>query len=156
MLKRLLASLAVLSAPATMAAPSTVWSVAAGSDNGHQLIVRYLADLPAWVNRGELPNLVAISWPFRSSSGMPSRSEKAEMNDFEDSVTSAVEKQRIGILTVVVTGNGVAEWQFYARSHEDFMRILNQALAGKPRFPVQISLQNDPQWSAYAKFSKAK
>jgi hypothetical protein len=157
MLNRFLSALTLIVSPvlATAAQPA-VWSVGTGKINGHQTIIRHLSALPTWVNQAKFPNLIAVSWSFKSPSGMPSPTDKAAMNDFEETFSAAVEKEHIGILTMVVTGNGVCEWQFYARSDEEFMGTLNKALAGKPRFPIELSLKPDPQWSAYSKFSKTK
>lgn len=157
MLKRILSAITLAASPAlATAAEPAGWSVGTGKFNGHPIIIRHLSELPAWVHQAQFPNLIAVSWSFKSPTGMPSSTDKAQMNDLEEAVSAAVEKEHIGILTMVVTGNGVCEWQFYARSHDEFMGTLNKALAGKPRFPIELSLQQDPQWSAYSKFSRTK
>jgi len=53
-------------------------------------------------------------------------------------------ERECGVLTAIVTGNGVVEWQYYAPTHEEFMKNLNETLATRPRYPITIALQDDP------------
>lgn len=78
------------------------------------------------------------------------------MNVMEDAVSEIVEKRKVAFLTVIVTGNEICEWQFYANSKQDFMQLLNEALSGKPVFPIELAQQHDPTWSAYKQFAQAK
>ena len=100
--------------------------------------------------------MIVITWKFQSKSGMPSPAEKERMNDLEESISSIVESKKQAFLTVIVTGNEVCEWQFYSQNKEEFMALLNQALLGKPAFPIQVSLETDPEWAAYKQFRVGK
>ncbi|HDY7993111.1 TPA: DUF695 domain-containing protein [Vibrio vulnificus] len=151
MIKRILAGL-FATAVATAAPVEDRWSIGTAEDGGRQLIVRYRATIPDGVLPFVYPNMIAITWKFESKSGMPSPAEKELMNVLEDSISNIVEPQEQAFLTVVVTGNGVCEWQFYAKDHQEFMRLMNEALAGKPIFPIQVSLQKDPEWVGYHQF----
>jgi len=155
MLRRVLLSLFATSV--AMAAPTSAsWHVATANDDGHKLLIRYLADLPPWLQRQEFPKLVAITWSLSTPSGMPTREESARTYEFEDILSKAVQDQQVGLLTVVVTGNGIVEWQYYAKDHAQFMTLLNRALKDKPRYPIKIALEADPGWSAYSRFAAAK
>jgi len=90
-----------------------------------------------------------ISWPIASQSGMPTKRESQIHYAFEDRLQAAEESERAGVLASVVTGEGKVEWYYLARSHDLFMRVLNKALEGKPRLPIAISLEQDPEWSTY-------
>ncbi|XYJ92685.1 DUF695 domain-containing protein (plasmid) [Cupriavidus necator] len=90
-----------------------------------------------------------ISWPNASQSGMPTKSESLLHYTFEDGLQAAEESERAGVLAAVVTGEGKVEWYYFAGSHDVFMRVLNTALEGKPRLPIAISLEQDPEWSIY-------
>ncbi|KKL95621.1 hypothetical protein LCGC14_1852770 [marine sediment metagenome] len=151
MIKKLLFGLFATSI-ATTAAADDKWSVGTIEDNGRPIIIRAISNIPENIDPSLYRNMIAITWKFKSESGMPSSEEKERMNDLEDSISSLVESKSQAILTIVVTGNEVAEWQFYAKSQEDFMGLLNQALAGKEVFPIEVSLQKDPEWAAYNKF----
>lgn len=155
MIKQILAGL--FATTVTTAAPAEdKWAVATAEDGGRPLIIRYRATIPKGVLPSAYPNMIAITWNFESKSGMPSPAEKEQMNVLEDSISNVVEPRKQAFLTVVVTGNGVCEWQFYAKDQQEFMMLMNEALAGKPVFPIQISLQKDPEWAAYHQFKGAE
>jgi Family of unknown function (DUF695) len=132
------------------------WDVLKGNDSGHPLVIRHLSAVPSWAGRAEFPKLVAVTWRLENAGQMPTKAESKQTYEFEDLLSAAVESQRVGLLTTVVTGNGVVEWQYYATSHESFMATLNKALSSRPKYPVSIALQEDPTWSAYSRFTAKK
>jgi hypothetical protein len=152
MIKKLLMGLFATTAT-TPAISQDVWEIYTAEDNGMPLVVRLRSDIPSTVTPSAYPHMIAITWQYKSESGMPSALEKESMDDLEDTITSVVEPKNQGFLTVVVTGNETREWQFYARNTQDFMSLLNGALANKPVFPIELSLQSDPEWEAYKQFS---
>lgn len=129
------------------------WDVSKGNDSGHPLVIRHLSNLPSWAGKSNLPKLVAITWRLENVGQMPTKPESEQTYEFEDLLSEAVESQRIGLLTTVVTGNGVVEWQYYAANHESFMATLNKALSTRPKYPISIALQEDSTWSAYSRFT---
>ncbi len=137
---------------ATSASSEDKWGVYTAEDNGAPLIIRHRSNIPSSVTPSLYPHMIAISWRYKSENGMPSDAEKQSMDELEDAISNAVEPKQQGFLTVVVTGNEIREWQFYARSTEGFMGLLNGALANKPVYPIQLSLQSDPEWLAYKQF----
>lgn len=70
----------------------------------------------------------------------------------EDLLAPYVEQTSLSVLTLVSTGEGEREWVYYTRSQNEFMAKMNQALLGYPRFPVEVTLWNDPEWSRYEEF----
>lgn len=132
------------------------WSLGSGNDNGKPLIIRYLSRLPNAFDKTKFPVLMAITWTYESSNGMPPQSEKSRMNELEDALTEAVEKNGAAILTALVTGNNTFEMQFYTQSEKLFVDLLNKALLGKPAFPIQIIPQSDHEWFAYKRFADLK
>jgi hypothetical protein len=50
------------------------------------------------------------------------------------------------------TGVGLREWVYYARSQQEFMSKVNEALRKVPRFPIEIDLWRDPEWKRYEEF----
>ncbi len=152
MLKKILLGLFATTVSASSLAIEK-WSVGTVEDNGRPIIIRVLSKIPENISSLDYPNMIAITWNFKSNSGMPSPSEKELMNELEDSVSELVESKRQALLTVVVTGNEVCEWQFYAKDQDKFMRLLNQALSGKQEFPIQVSMQKDSDWGAYKQFT---
>ncbi|WP_434517127.1 DUF695 domain-containing protein [Dechloromonas sp. ARDL1] len=43
---------------------------------------------------------------------------------------------------------------FYARTEQEFLATLNKALAGQPRFPIEVYAGRDPEWSSYERLRK--
>ena len=97
--------------------------------------------------------MIAVTWPYDTDDGgMPSQDAKERMDLLENLLMPALEDGGNSILTVVVTGNGVREWQWYSRSHDETMQLVNSVLAGHDVFPVEFSIQDDPEWAAYSQF----
>ncbi|APF85631.1 DUF695 domain-containing protein [Ralstonia solanacearum] len=150
--KWLSATLAVAVSSLSFAAQEEkVWDVAAAKDPAGNVrrIVRYRSEMPNWVQRPSFGALIVISWPNANQAGMPTKGESERHYTFEDGVQAAEERDRAGVLAAVVTGEGKVEWYYLARSHDEFMRVLNKTMQGKPRLPITISLEKDPQWSVY-------
>ncbi|MFH1998218.1 MAG: DUF695 domain-containing protein [Planctomycetota bacterium] len=132
------------------------WSVATGQDNGKSLVFRIRTAPPDGVTKKEYCQLVVILWKCDGGeNGMPNSADNQKMVLLEDLMDRAIEDSGQAFLTVVVTGNGVKEWQWYTKSEAEFMSLLNRALSGHEVFPIQISAQPDPEWSAYMNFLNA-
>ena len=91
---------------------------------------------------------------MENESGMPAQKQVERMQLFEDLLRSALEGPGQAYLTVIVTGNGVREWQWYSRDPAETMALVNKALSNHDPFPVQFSVQDDPDWQAYGRFQR--
>jgi hypothetical protein len=131
-----------------------VWSVAIAEDNGKPLIIRVRHNILARVDPTKYPNLLAITWQYEpiSESGMPSKQDEERMSLLEDLLDQALESNGLAYLTVVVTGNGVREWQWYSGDTQQTMTAINTSLSGHKRFPVELVSEADANWEAYRKF----
>jgi len=132
----------------------TCWSVATVEDDGKPLIFRIREQAPSFASKEEFPHLLAVSWPYRSPNeqGMPAPAEAERMGELEDLLDAGLEGVEQAFLSVIVTGNGVREWQWYARDPEKIMELVNQTLRHRKPFPVQFSFQDDPEWQGYEQF----
>jgi hypothetical protein len=130
------------------------WAVAQGEDNGLPLIFRVRSQEPHGIDISLYPNLMAVSWSYEpvNVSGMPPPDVLRRMEQFEDALDSELEAVQSAFLTVIVTGNGVREWQWYSRDTQETMENINKALSPHEPFPVEFSLQSDPHWEAYHRF----
>ena len=92
------------------------WSIATGEDNGKVVIFRIRTQAPAFATKAAFPHLLAVTWQFESPNdqGMPSSEDAERMSELEDLLKAGLEDVRQAFLTVIVTGNGVREWQWYA------------------------------------------
>lgn len=105
-------------------------------------------------DRTRFPDRVVISWRYTSANGQPSDAEFKSMTALEDLLESALEQPALAQLVMVSTGDDLREWVYYTRSQDEFMAAMNRALAGQPRFPVEIGLWKDPRWEAYDEFRR--
>jgi hypothetical protein len=130
------------------------WSIATGEDNGKVVIFRIRKQAPTFATKAAFPHMLAVSWQFESpnAQGMPSSEDAERMSELEDLLEAALEGVRQAFLTVIATGNGVREWQWYARDPKRLMEQVNKALGHREPFPVQFSFQEDPDWEAYSRF----
>jgi hypothetical protein len=74
------------------------------------------------------------------------------MIELEDLLEAGLERVCQAFLSVIATGNGVREWQWYARDPKKLMEQVNKTLGHLEPFPVQFSFQDDPEWEAYSRF----
>ncbi len=131
-----------------------MWFVATGEDEGKPLIFRVRKNPPEFAQESAFPHLLAVSWKYKSPNeqGMPSEGDTDRMAEFEELLTPAFEDAQRAFLTVVVTGNGVREWQWYASDVHEAMQLVNKALGQHAPFPVEFSFQDDPEWQGYSRF----
>jgi hypothetical protein len=130
------------------------WTLATGEDGGKPLIFRIRNQAPSFATKAHFPHLLAVSWQYESPNdkGMPSPAEAQRMTELEGLLDAGLEGVRQAFLTVTVTGNGVREWQWYARDPETTMDLVNKTLGHLEPFPIQFSFQDDPEWEGYCRF----
>jgi hypothetical protein len=83
---------------------------------------------------------------------MPDQDVFERMGQLEDLLMPAFEGAEQAFLTVIATGNGVREWQWYARDPDAVMQLVNETLGEYEPFPIQFSFQDDPDWEGYSRF----
>ena len=135
-------------------ASDDTWTLATGDDDGMPLIVRIRNQPPSFARKDSFPHLLALSWRYEpeDNRGMPSNDVVERMAQLEVLLMPAFEGTRQAFLTVVVTGNGAREWQWYARDPDRVMELVNETLADYEPFPVEFNFQDDPQWEGYSQF----
>jgi len=134
-----------------------VWSTAVSHNEstGRAMILRYVDELAADFSKSSLPVRVVVVWNYESDTGMPATDERQRMDLMEDALEPVIEASGIAILAIVVTGEGGREWTYFARSEREFLAGLNQVLSGQPPFPIEIHVNDDPEWFAYDDFRAA-
>jgi uncharacterized protein DUF695 len=134
----------------------SVWATATSKHltNGRVVVFRYVRDFRTGFDKSSLPDRIILVWRYESQSGMPATAEREAMDRMEDLLGPVVEKPGFAVLALVSTGQGLREWTYYARSEQEFLEVLNHALARASRFPLEIHAAPDPQWSTYERFRK--
>jgi hypothetical protein len=133
---------------------SDQWSLATGEEDHRLLIYRIRLGAPEFASPGSCDHLVVVSWRFQSPNekGLPASEDLERMTEFEDRLQAVFEDARQGFLSVIVTGNGLREWQWYVRDPKSTMELVNKILGGLEPFPVQFSFQDDSEWTVYRRF----
>lgn len=80
---------------------------------------------------------------------MPNELQNAELGNFEDSVVDALDATELAILAFVFTCSGQREWHFYVSDIGAVGQAINEALAGQPVLPIELTVEDDPEWSKF-------
>lgn len=98
------------------------------------------------------PHLVSIFWPYTPEvNGLPSEEINKSQNLFEDAIDE-LETQNLGVLSLVVFGNGQKEWRWYAGDLEQWYAALNKALEKHEQYPLTIQHTEDDNWAYHKEF----
>lgn len=125
--------------------------VAVGDDGGHPVVFRVRNRFPQDLEPVRYPHLIAMIWQYQSDNDtqLPSNADADRMSAFEDQMTAAIQAPGQAVLTAIVTGTGVREWQWYSRDPDESLLLINAALAGQELPPVEFAGDPDPSWEAY-------
>jgi hypothetical protein len=134
------------------------WRIEIAEADGQPLIVRIRNQLPTYACRDKFPHLLGVSWKYDSpnAQGMPTEEDLERMCQLEDLLVDALENAQQAFMTVVITGTGVREWQWYAQNQIDVMELVNETLGELEPFPVQFMCEDDPTWIAYSRFQASR
>ena len=146
--------LAVVAETSQGAVASWATAVSKQEGTGRAIVFRYAQGFKPEFQRSRFPDRVILVWRYRSESGMPSKQERESMDRMENQLVSLVDGSGNAILALVSTGEDLREWIFYAKSEEDFIAALNEALESEPASPIEIHAAADPQWSTYERFRR--
>ena len=79
-------------------------------------------------------------------SGLPDESESAKLEQFENRLIEAVERDSFAILAVVLTGGGEREFVFHSKDRAGFIDRLTHMPQEQARYPLNIQAYDDPAW----------
>jgi hypothetical protein len=130
-----------------------LWFTAEGEEDGQPLVFRGRQHLPSGVAESDYPTRVRIFWPYESAneSGMPDEETNDSQMELEDALAE-LDSPGVSSQMLVVTGNGRKEWLWYVSDLGAWMERLNELLAGRPVFPIEIGNSHEPDWALYHDF----
>jgi len=130
-----------------------LYFTAQGEQDGKPVIYRSLERVPNNQKESDYPNLINIYWSYDVdvNNGMPDPKTNNNQIKFEDAIES-LDQAGISHLMLVVTGNGRKEWIWYVKDVAGWMNQLNEKLAGHDVYPIEIQINEDPEWSTYHNF----
>jgi hypothetical protein len=118
-------------------------------EDGRPVIYK-LSEFPSKETRGQHSWLSIVSWPYDGSqrNGMPTVEVNERMLVLEHALNDR-EDQGHCRHAYSRTGNNLKELALYVSSREQFMGAFNRALVDEPRFPIQITFYEDPEWTDF-------
>ena len=76
---------------------------------------------------------------------------------FENVTVRALERDFLCVFFGVILGNGSKEWMAYTSERSGHMQQgINLALQNYEAFPIEITVEDDPNWVEYSKLLAAK
>lgn len=130
---------------------SNEWFTALSEDeDGHLVTVSGRDELTEFIQSGKFKERVEITWKYEGDEkGMPMDALAEQMENVQETLRKAMEKDKFSILTAVYTGAGEKIWVFYTRTVRVFGERLNEALAPFDLLPISIYTEVDPEWEEY-------
>lgn len=130
---------------------SNEWFTALSEDeDGHLVTVSGRDELTEFIQSGKFKERVEITWKYEGDEkGMPIDVLAEQMENVQETLRKAMEKDKLSILTAVYTGAEEKIWVFYTRTVRVFGERLNEALAPFDLLPISIYTEVDPEWEEY-------
>lgn len=130
---------------------SNEWFTALSENESGQLVtVSGRDELTEFIQSGKFKERVEITWKYKGDDkGMPSEALAEKMEEVQEVLRKAMEKDKLSILTGVYTGGEERIWVYYTRTVRVFGERLNEALAPFEMLPLSIYTEVDPEWEEY-------
>ena len=133
------------------------WTAPAEGNDGRLIMVTGRRDVKKFRDNPRFDKRVEVSWKYSSGAdGMPTKEDSEMMDEVQQRLTEAFDKDPVAVLTGVYTGDGERNWVFYTLSTNIFGKKLNEALASLPILPLEIYAENDPEWNEYDEMSECE
>lgn len=113
-----------------------------------------------FIASGKFKERIEITWRFSTpdEKGLPTDDQEAElMEEVEEKLRIAMEKNKLAILTGVYTGQGSRQWIYITRNTAAFGEMLNKTLQTYPqKLPIEIYAEKDPDNKEYKELLELK
>ena len=127
------------------------WFTANDDNNGVPVVLQGRNSLNHLIGLSSHSTLIRFVWKFEPAGahGLPAEAETERMERFEKAVMEALEAERVCIFYCIYQHEGVKEWLAYCSSVDAAEEILNVALMDHEEYPIELSEEEDPEWSDY-------
>ena len=123
------------------------WNVAEGEDENQPLVVRFRSELRTVEDVSGYPNLLLVNWNYEGDErGMPKDSELESLDDFEDVLTEALEKDFHSVLACVITTESSRQWVFYSSNVDEAATRINAMPQKEKPYPIELLADDDEEW----------
>ncbi len=128
-----------------------LWTGATGENEGSPFILRFRQNLNGFIATQKYNSRLTITWSYDSEDEtlLPSDNEMELMGAVEDRLVVVLESDVHSVLAFVYTGQSQREWHWYSTNVEEAVNRLNSALADFDALPIELSVEDDPEWSEY-------
>jgi hypothetical protein len=144
-----------------MANEDDPWICVKGEHDGNPILIRAREGLGDLISQERHRRLLRIVWCYDIDhpSGLPSPELSEEMGFFENMIVEALEADRLCVFFGVILHNGAKEWLAYtsdAQDAQDTCNRINLALQDYEPFPIEMTVDDDPNWGEYHKLLVGK
>lgn len=128
------------------------------NEDGSYTFISGRSDIDAFINSKKMKQRMEVTWRYEADEkGMPKIDKEAMiMEEVENRLRRAMEKDKLAILTGIYTGQGKREWIFITRNLNAFGERLNEALGGLHQLPIEIYAEDDPDNEEYKNLLEIK
>jgi hypothetical protein len=116
------------------------------------VIWKFVNAEPSVDTREALPWLTVISWEYDGSdnNGMPVKALNEQMVRLEKAIEDGVEATGFCEHAISKTGSNLKELIYYIHDRDSFLEHLNVALGHHERYPIEITFDEDPEWTEHS------
>lgn len=137
---------------------SNRWLLADGTLNDSPITIRYRDHLENEHSSGEYSQCVQISWTAASvddATGYPSAQELIKIDDFNQKLMAAIEKDQQALVVMVIMCQGINQWILYAKDTKQLQTDLNTIPTDTGLYPIEIVAEGDAQWTIFTQLRDA-
>ncbi len=129
----------------------------AETDNNLPMFIAGRDDIQNFINTGKFKERLEIYWKYTPKhNGMPSDEDGILIDEVTNVLKKAMEKDKLAILTGIYTGDGERTLVFYCRTARVVGERLNECLEPYPTLPIELYVENDPNWNEYNEMCEIK
>lgn len=127
------------------------WTSAEGKNDGTPFLLRFRPNLKDFISTKKYTKRLILFWNYDSNNAslMPNEKEMELMKEVENSLVDILESDLQAILSFVYLGQNQKEWHWYSSDIIETQKRLYKTLPNFDTLPIEILLEDDPEWSEY-------
>lgn len=123
---------------------------AENNDGTGMVLVSVRTDIDKMRRKGKHVYWVQVSLSYDAlANGMPTAGAGEVLARVTEELAATFDRDPVAMLTVITTGDGLRQWDFYTASLHIFQRKFNEALEGLDALDLQFEAAMDPDWESY-------
>jgi hypothetical protein len=127
------------------------WSMFETETDGLPGFVRLRTDVGEYARGGAYLTFLRVVWEYEPDDDqrLPSDDVLEALDDFEDRLSDALEKDEQSVLVFVMTHDGARQWVFYSKDVEESTRRIDSIAAEAEPYPIETTSTYDPDWTEH-------